>query len=148
MSGELYINDKDKIVLEKIKLSSLVENDFAEINIESTLGDLVEVIGRSKRNIFPVTDSQHHLHGIILLDDIREVMFLQEKYSTTSVKDLMIQPPAVLMLNETMGEVMKKFVDTNAWNLPVLEYNCYRGFVSKSAIFTRYRNLLIEEHGE
>ena len=148
LAGELYVNDKDKIVLEKIELSSLVENDFAEVSISSNLGHLVEVIGRSKRNIFPVTDQHHYLHGIILLDDIRHVMFQQEKYTTTGVKDLMIQPPAILMMNEKMSDVMKKFVDTNAWNLPVLENNRYKGFVSKSSIFTRYRDLLIEEQSE
>lgn len=148
LTGELYINDKDKIVLEKIKLDELIENDFAEININAKLGNLIEVVSKSKRNIFPVTDSEHQLQGIILLDNIRQVMFQQDKYETTEVKDLMIQPPATLNLHDSMTEVMNKFVDTNAWNLPVIDNNCYKGFVSKSSIFTNYRNQLIEENKE
>ena len=82
------------------------------------------------------------------LTDIRQVIFQQEKYKSTNVKDLMIQPPAILNMNDSMTEVMNKFVDTNAWNLSVIENNCYKGFVSKSSIFTNYRNLLIEENQE
>jgi chloride channel protein, CIC family len=54
-----------------------------------------------------------------------------------------------LRLNEDMGAVMKKFDDTNAWNLPVVdETGAYVGFISKSAIFSNYRNQLISMNSE
>jgi CIC family chloride channel protein len=81
------------------------------------------------------------------LDSIRETMFHHELYQTTLVKDIMTQPPGILDINEEMYDVMKKFDIYNSWNLPVTEENKYIGFVSKSAIFTKYRHLLIK-HSE
>jgi len=37
---------------------------------------------------------------------------------------------------------MKKFEDTGAWNLPVIEEGRYIGFVSKAKIFNTYRRVL------
>jgi CIC family chloride channel protein len=42
-----------------------------------------------------------------------------------------------------MYAVMRKFDETGAWNLPVVENEQYRGFVSRSSVFTKYRSQLI-----
>jgi CIC family chloride channel protein len=44
-----------------------------------------------------------------------------------------------------MQKVMELFETHKAWNLPVTENGKYAGFVSKSKIFTDYRNLLIKQ---
>ena len=42
-------------------------------------------------------------------------------------------------------EVMRKFDDTKAWNLHVIdELGKYKGFVSKSKIFNSYRQVLVD----
>jgi len=141
----LHKKDRDKLVLNKIKLRTMVETDFISVTAQNSLGELVDKIVHSKRNIFPVLDEDGHLQGIVLLDNIREVMFQREQYGVIRVKDLMTQPPCVLDINEEMHDVMKKFDIYNSWNLPVTEENKYIGFVSKSAIFTKYRTRLIRQ---
>jgi chloride channel protein, CIC family len=80
---------------------------------------------------------------------VRSVMFDVALYDKIRVEDIMKIPPAIVMLNEDMGAVMKKFDDTNAWNLPVVdESGAYVGFISKSAIFSNYRSQLISMSGE
>lgn len=143
--GHLITTDKDKNVLNKLKLKTLIETDFTSISSSASLGELVEIIAHSRRNIFPVLDKEGHLKGIVLLDDIREIMFNHELYQKTFVRDIMTQPPAILKRDEDMHRVMKKFEDNNAWNLPVVEDGKYIGFISKSNIFTRYRELLIRQ---
>ncbi|MEW6470024.1 MAG: chloride channel protein [Bacteroidota bacterium] len=141
----LHKRDRDRAVLNRIKLRSILETDFVAVRPEDTLGMLVDTIARSKRNIFPVLDEKGRLQGVVLLDNIREIMFHHEQYTTVYVRDLMMQPPCVIDANEEMYDVMKKFDSYSAWNLPVTEETRYIGFVSKSTIFTRYRNLLIKE---
>lgn len=141
----IHSKDRDRIVLNRIKLRNILESDFVSVMPDDTLGYLVNKIEHSKRNIFPVLDEDGHLQGIVLLDNIREVMFHQEQYDKIHVKDLMTQPPCILDVNEEMYDVMKKFDGYNAWNLPVTEANKYIGFVSKSTIFTKYRSLLIKQ---
>jgi CIC family chloride channel protein len=141
--GELLTHDNDKTVLTLLKTSDLIETDFQPVSPSSNLANLVNVIANSKRNIFPVVDSSGVLQGIILLDDIREIMFTRELYEKTEVVKLMKDPPNVVSKNEKMDSVMRKFESCGAWNLPVVnDSGHYIGFVSKSKIFSAYRDQL------
>ena len=77
------------IVLRLMRVDSLLETKFITIHPDATLGDLVKVIPNSKRNIFPVVDEDNYLHGIIHLNNIRNVMFDTTMYETTYVRNLM-----------------------------------------------------------
>ncbi|MFC2152154.1 chloride channel protein [Bacteroidota bacterium] len=142
--GELITHHKDKAVLNFMKLKSVIETDFTTVDVESNLGDLVKIVSKSNRNMFPVTDDDGILNGIILMDNIREIMFDKEMYESTMVSNLMILPPAYISFMDTMKEVIEKFETTGAWNLPVIENAKYIGMVSKSKLFSAYRNLLLE----
>ena len=142
--GELLTHNKDRNVLTLLKMDSVLETDFVTIFPEMTLGQLVQVISASKRNIFPVIDNEGHLRGILLLDEVRNIMFQPRLYKRFTVEQLMTSPPAVLRYDLPMEKVMETFEDTGAWNLPVVdEERRYLGFVSKSKIFNSYRHVLV-----
>lgn len=141
--GDLLTHHKDKAVLTLLKTDSLIEHDFKEVHPEMCLKQVVEVISASNRNLFPVTDNEHKLVGIVLLDDIRNIMFRPDLYRKMHVNRFMSMPPAIIKAGEPMEEVMNLFDQTGAWNLPVVDENgCYMGFVSKSKIFNSYRRVL------
>lgn len=142
--GELITRHKDKAVLTLMKLHAEVEKDFNNISPNATLGDLVKVVSKSSRNLFPVVDDKDILHGVITLDDIREIMFKPEMYDTVKVQSLMTIPQTYVHLSDSMDIVMEKFTKSNAWNLPVINGKKYVGFVSKSKLFNAYRKLLVE----
>lgn len=135
-------DDRDASVLLKMNVLDLVEKDFIAVRPEYTLGLFVKAIANSRRNIFPVTDNEGRLMGIILLDDVREIMFDQDKYEEVTVSEIMHDPADVVQVNEKMDKVMDKFEVHQAWNLPVLQGDKYVGFLSKSAIFNHYREHL------
>lgn len=142
--GELLTHNKDRNVLTLLKMDSVLETDFITIFPEMTLGQLVKVISTSHRNVFPVVDNDGHLRGILLLDEVRNIMFQPRLYKRFTVEQLMTSPAAVLSSNMTMEKVMETFEDTGAWNLPVVdEERKYLGFVSKSKIFNSYRHVLV-----
>ncbi|OFX25504.1 MAG: chloride channel protein [Bacteroidetes bacterium GWA2_31_9b] len=142
--GELLTHHKDEVVLTLMKLEKVIETDFIPIHAYNTLGDLVQIISKSKRNIFPVISEKDELIGIVLLDSLREIMFDREKYSEILVFDLMNSPPEIVDILDSMELVMKKFTISEAWNLPVIKDGKYYGFVSKSKIFNSYRDMLVE----
>lgn len=142
--GELLTHNKDRNVLTLLKMDSVLETDFITIFPEMTLGQLVKVISTSHRNVFPVVDNDGHLRGILLLDEVRNIMFQPRLYKRFTVEQLMTSPAAVLSSNMPMEKVMETFEDTGAWNLPVVdEERKYLGFVSKSKIFNSYRHVLV-----
>lgn len=142
--GELLTHHKDEVVLTLMKLDKVIENDFISVSIDDPLKELIKAVSKSKRNIFPVLNNNEELVGIVLLDNIREVMFDRDKYEETFVSDVMISPPELVDITDTMDCVMKKFNTCGAWNLPVIKDGKYLGFVSKSKIFNSYRDLLVQ----
>jgi chloride channel protein, CIC family len=142
LSGEIFTQDRDHNILTTIRTTKLIETNFQTISPDIKLGGLVEIISKSKRNIFPVTDNDNMLLGIIILDEIRDIIFKNEMYDNVIVRELMKKPPATITSTETMEEVMKKFDETGAWNLPVTDNGQYVGFISKSSVFSSYRTKL------
>lgn len=141
--GALLTHDSDQSVLTLLNTCDLVEKKFIEVNLDDTLGDLVKAVSVSVRNIFPVVDKKGRFQGYILLDDIRKVMFDSSLYDKVYVYSLMKNAPAKVKINDSMESVMHKFETTEAWNLPVVDDdNKYIGFVSKSRIFSKYREKL------
>ncbi|MDO5570377.1 MAG: chloride channel protein [Bacteroidales bacterium] len=142
IKGELITHHKDKAVLTLLKMDSVIEKDLQTVSPEMTLGDIVGVISKSERNIYPVIDENGKFLALVLLNDIRNIMFQPRLYNKMKVKQFMISPPAKLEVGMSMEEVMKIFDNTNAWNLPVVENGKYIGFVSKAKIFSSYRKVL------
>ena len=142
--GELITHDKDKAVMTFMDWKKEIETDLLKVRGTDTLGDLIKIISKSKRNLFPVVDEYNILEGVVSLDDVREIMFQHELYETIFVKDLMTIPPSYIDKRENIETVMTTFRETGAWNLPVLDNGYYVGFISQSRIYATYRELLIE----
>jgi CIC family chloride channel protein len=147
--GELLTHDKDKAVLTLLSTHAVIETDCIAVSPEMTLGDMVKVIAQSQLNIFPVIDDKGVLRGVVLLDNIRNIMFRPELYSRFNVKKFMVSPPAKINYLMPMDKIMQLFEDTKAWNLPVVDDNGrYLGFISKAKIFNAYREVLQENFSE
>ena len=143
--GELVTHHKDKAVLTLMNIESVVETDFEKVSPDMDLGAMVKVVSKAHRNMFPVVDARGVLLGIVILDDIRNIMFRQELYHRFYVGRFMTTPPARINIEDSMEEVMKKFDDTHAWNLPVVDSEgVYKGFLSKSRILNSYRQMLVD----
>ena len=149
--GDLPTHDKDKTILDDIDVERIIERDFVKVPIDATLGDIVrDAISVSSRNIFPVVSRHNHLRGVILLDDIRQIMFQSHLYEKVTVDHIMVQAPSVIVYGEdTITDIMQKFQKTSAWNLPVVGYhNRYVGFISKSKVLSIYREKMLEHKKE
>lgn len=149
--GELITHDKDHAVLTLMNVKSVIEQNFKSVHPKMTLGEIVaKAVIKSNRNIFPVINAESkELEGIILLDDLRPVMFDRSLYDDLTAQDLMKSPPDVIHLGEDrMTKVMQKFQNTGAWNLPVILDGKYYGFISKSKLLTAYRKKLIDFSGK
>jgi CIC family chloride channel protein len=144
--GDLLTHNKDQTVLTLMDIRQEIETNFISLNINYNLGEIVKIgVVNSSRNIFPIVDENNIFKGVILLDDIRTIMFDKSLYEEVKVIDIMQQAPEVIDLNNcSMKDIMQKFQQSDAWNLPVVENEVYKGFVSKSKLLTAYRQKLIE----
>jgi len=144
--GDLLTHNKDQAVLTLLNIQQIIEKNFVTLNIDMNLGDVIhEGVIKSSRNLYPVIDENRKFLGIILLDDIRLIMFDQKMYKEVKVSDIMQRAPEIIDLRKDRPkDIMSKFQETNAWNLPVVDDDKYVGFISKSKLLTAYRQKLIE----
>jgi CIC family chloride channel protein len=141
---ELITHNKDMAILTLMSIDSLIERDFSTVNVNDTLGDFVKIVAKSKRNVFPVIDDDNNMLGIVLITDIRNIIFKTEIYDKTYIRDLMFMPQPIVSPDESMEDIAKKFSQTNNYNLPVLKDGKYIGFVSRANVFSAYREKLKE----
>ena len=144
MRGELLTHDKDQSAFVFMRLDELMETDFVRIKEHFTLGDVVQIISKARRNIFPVIDNFGRLLGVVQLDDLREDMFNRDKWGR-SITFYMIQPPYKILQHEMIQSVLPRFEESHTWMLPVVDKeNRYLGFISKSRVLNAYREALMK----
>jgi CIC family chloride channel protein len=145
--GKIFTRAHDKNILSLLKIEDFVETEFQKINNTATLRTLIELVKQGSRDLIAVVNAEGSLDGLISVDDIRPIMFNPALYDTTMVKQLMKPPAALIHLNDNVANVIRRFDETHAWNLPVINDKKLVGFVSKSSILNQYR-LLLQEYSE
>ena len=141
--GELRTHNHDANILSMMSINKVIERNFLTVNKNYTLGQLVEVIAKSNRNVFPVVDVNNNFEGVVVMDHVREIMFNRDLYETTKVSELMFIPNENVNINDTMSEVANLFHKSSNYNLPVVDNDGkYIGFVSRANVFSTYRKML------
>ncbi len=143
--GDYIKGSKDQKILFKLDSKRLIEKDFKTINQNLFLKDLIALIKKSRRNLYPVLNDEKELVGYITLDDVRDKMFDKDLQNTMKINALMTEIPAYIDVGEEMPSIIEKFEKTQAWNLPVVKNKKYIGFISKSRIFNYYRKELLQQ---
>ncbi|MCL4640623.1 MULTISPECIES: chloride channel protein [Olivibacter] len=137
--------DKDKTVLRMMKLRYVLETNFTVLHPDEKPVDRRSDIIHTKRNIFPVVDENRKLLGVIYSERLFSIL-MGEEVTDKTMKELAQAPLDVVRMNANMYDVMRKMDREDIWILPVLDDNDrYMGFVSKSAIFNKYRALLVRQ---
>lgn len=144
--GDVSISfNKDAHVLSELSLAGFIERDFVTVRGDASLRRIVDAVARSKRNVFPVVDDRGKLEGLIVLEDIREIMFDASRYDSVMANQLMQQPRVTADEEDDMGLIMEKFDKSGVWNIPVVNRGIFVGMVSKSSVFSNYRERLRSE---
>lgn len=147
--GKLLTHHIDRAALTLMGMKNVVEKDYHPVRPDLPMGKLVSEISRSNNNFLPVLDDGGVLLGLIDITRIRHIIFRTELYSRFKVRQLMIQPAAVLSVNESMDEVMRKFDQTDAAQLPVVDVNgVLEGYISRTKIYSMYRQIVSDLSAE
>ncbi len=141
--GQIFTQKKEKNILTTIRLDDMLQDNYESIAADKKLKDLIELIKRSEKNIFAVTDGKGRFSGIIEMNDIKQKLFQPDQFDKTSIKSIMKKPAAILYPGQDMPSVMEKFDTTQSWYLPVIDNEkTFIGFISKTKLFDKYREIL------
>lgn len=146
LEGQIFTHKKEKNILTSITLDSMLQDNYESISMDKKLKDLVEIIKRSEKNIFAVTDGKQRFAGIIELNDIKQKLFQPDQFDKINIRSIMKKPSAFLRQDQDMHSVMEKFDITQSWYLPVLDKDKkFIGFISKTKLFNKYREILASQ---
>jgi CIC family chloride channel protein len=140
--GHVFTSNKDSNVLSTLNTNSIIQTDYLTISPDENLEKLVELISHSNQVIFPVVSAEKKLLGIVHFNDIREIIFNPYRVKYTLVKEIMVQPVAIVNPSNSMEIVMNKFESSKKAFLPVISDDKYYGFISKSVALEAYRTKL------
>jgi len=140
--GKIFTTEHDKNLMSMLQVSELVDQQSVAIKVQASFTALKEQVKSTSKNIFAVVDDQAKLCGVITLDDIRSIMFATAQ-ADVPVEQLMKPPPAVVRSGDEMVYVVRIFDETGVWQLPVVDADeRFIGFISKSAVLARYREIM------
>lgn len=149
--GDLLTHDKDASAWHLLDMSSLIETNFVIVRSGNTLRDLVEVIQTSRRNVFPVLSDDDKFLGVVVLDDVRKIIFRPELYDSVVVDDLMhpMSEGDLVRSSDSLLDVVEKFRIGDRYNLVVVDDDDnYLGFLSRANTFSAYRRFISDTSDE
>ena len=146
--GDMY-QYKDMTVVKQIDITKLLEYDLLKLESTSSLGNLIELIKQSPRNLFIVNDSNDNFVGVILLDTVRKDMFDQSKYNDP-ISNYLYRPQSdeKADVKTDARDILNKFKKTNNYNMIILEDKRYIGIVSRANLLREYRENMISDIDE
>ncbi len=134
-------------MLNNITMDSIINKKFIAIESHTPLIQLYKILAATDANIFPVLTVAGELEGVIWIDEIRRQIYGGDTDDVT-VADIMVTPPAIIQSSDTVSRVMDLFDKLDVWQLPVVDAGRFTGFVSKSALLSKYRQIIIKQHSD
>ncbi len=142
--GDVFTSDKDKNILQSIDIYKLVQQNFKTLTLENSVESVVEIFSTTDQKIIPIVDENKSLVGIVDYDDVKSFIFNPYHVKFSSMREVISQPKAIIILEDKVEKVIKQFETTNAYILPVIHKGKYFGFLSKIDILENYRLRLKE----
>jgi len=136
---------QDYSMLNEITLDSIINTQFKVINKGMPVSEFYNILASSQANIFAVLTPTGSLEGVVWMDEIRKHLFETIQQEDT-VADIMVAPPAVIDYNQPVSSVMELFDGLDVWQLPVVKNDLFVGFISKSALLNKYREVIISQN--
>ena len=142
--GDVFTSDKDKNILQSIDIYKLVQQNFKTLTVENVVENVVEIFSTSDQKIIPILDENKSLLGIIDFEDVKSFIFNPYHVKFSSIREVVSQPKAIILLEDKVEKVIKQFEITNCYILPVIQKGKYFGFLSKIDVLENYRQHLKE----
>ena len=146
--GQLMRPGTDARVLADLEVHELLETDCITVSATMLLRDFVDIVKRSKRNLFPVEDeTTGRFVGMVYIADVRPYLFDPLMYDAVLVGQLMNTQVETVAPDEEVAEVLSRMDASNLYNMPVVSNGRFIGVVSKSSLLDQYRKeLMVQTH--
>lgn len=125
--------------LDNTRVSELTDHNFYTLSANDKFRTLLELLVRSRQQVFPVLDKAGHIVGMVSERNIRPYILDARLYDVLIVDDFMGEPPPAVSDEATVGEAANEFDRSHADFLPVTHGGRFAGMLSKASLLENYR---------
>lgn len=144
--GQLLRSRSDARVLSEIHLVELLDTDCISVRPDMTLGELVRVIGQSRRNYFPVENPDNGLFvGLVTLDNVRSFLGETHFYNSMLVEEFIDDSIPIVGPEDALKTTLQVMEEKHAFSLPVVERGHFLGLISKATLLDHYRKEIVAQ---
>ena len=142
IESKLLVGDRDHAMLQRMPVRLSLDKEYPAFKVNDRASDLAELLESKSttRDIYPVLDEHGYLQGVVHLDKTLTAMLNPQFFNTLLIFDLMVPPRVTLSTDDDLAWAMTNIERYGVSHLPVRDQNGkFAGFISKSSIFSRYR---------
>ena len=142
IENKLLVGDRDQAMLQRMPVRLSLDKEYPALRVNDLASDLAELLESKSttRPIYPVLDENGYLQGVVHLDKTLTAMLNPQFFNTLLIFDLMVPPRVVLSTDDDLSWAMTNIERYGVNYLPVRDQDGkFAGFISKSSIFSRYR---------
>ncbi|MDR1847660.1 MAG: chloride channel protein [Bacteroidales bacterium] len=141
--GALTTHDKNRSALQFIDKRKLMEYNFVKLYPDEKLRDIVKAVEMSSRNFFPVVTKDNTFLGIVVLDDVRHLLFKPEFYNKYKVTDFMrYSPHFIADVNDSMEVIINKFKGSDRYTIIITDNGKFVGALTRANVFAAYQRYM------
>lgn len=147
IESKLLMDDRDHATLQRMPVRLSLDKEYPILHASDPAADLAELLENksSTRDIYPVLDEHGFLQGVVHLDKTLTAMLNPQLFNTLLIFDLMVPPRVTLSSDDDLAWAMTNIERYGVSYLPVRDQDGkFAGFISKSSIFSRYRQSVRE----
>jgi len=149
-AGEVGKKVTEEDVIDKLTVGELTSGDVVPVFEDTTVRDVVSLLGESKYGFLPVLDRNGKFIGVVTMNEIRDVLFDQSLWDILVAPDIMESSQEYVRKDQPLREAMKVMDQLQVDQLPVVDTTDkgkFAGILDRKSIRGRVREKLLHTMG-
>jgi chloride channel protein, CIC family len=127
-------------LLRNVNLGDIIEKNIISLKRDHSIRKVIDAFTVSSQSVYPVKNNKDELEGLVLIDDMKSLLFKLQQYDGVKVSEVMIKASYKIVDTDEMTVVMYKFDISGLWYLPVVDHqNKLIGLADKKKLLTLIR---------
>jgi CIC family chloride channel protein len=136
----IRLDDKEAVLLRNVNLGDIIEKNIISLKRDHSIRKVIDAFSVSSQSVYPVKNNKDELEGLVLIDDMKSLLFKPQQYDGVKVGEVMIKALYKILDTDEMTVVMDKFDNSGLWYLPVVDHqNKFIGLADKKKLLTLIR---------
>lgn len=143
--GKIFTTRHDQNILNHIELKDCINNSSVVVKTTSPIEEVLQIYRNSEQNTVAVVDNENMFWGILNREHFAPLLAGTTSLDETTLSELAISPSFEISEDDRIVDIIKMFDESGVWQLPLISKEReFLGFVSKSMLLSKYRDLLKE----